>query len=195
MKTRQLLHSRFWTVILVLSLLLSSTAVEMARPGEVAHHCPCHPSGGGYPRLRADPCAGSAGAWYTSWHYFILHDSLEEALRSRNKTTFVIMTNLKFQAGELMDGSSPRYPIVISLASEAVLDAEVNALRSYVSAGGFLFSGSSSFTKQANGTPRGDFALASEMGMHLHFWWPQLALRSAFLQTTRTPLGKRYPER
>ena len=63
------------------------------------------------------------------------------------------------------DGS-PRYPIVISLSSEAIADNEVQPLRDYVTGGGTLFAGGSSFTRHPDGTTRTDFALANEMGVH-----------------------------
>jgi hypothetical protein len=62
---------------------------------------------------------------------------------------------------------TPRYPILISLAAEAISDDMVVPLRGYVSAGGFLFAGSSSFTRYPDGRTRGDFALAAEMGVHM----------------------------
>ena len=181
MKTRQLLHSRFWTVILVLSLLLSSTAVEMARPGEVAQAAaathpvvaihvseltqaletmpaaPPTPTGSGY----------SGFQWfYTSWHYFVIYESLKIALES-DGTPYVIVTDADIAAGALLDAGSPKYPIVFSLASEAVADNEIQPLRDYVNAGGFLFVGSSAFTRNPNGTTRGNFALADEMGLNM----------------------------
>ena len=64
------------------------------------------------------------------------------------------------------DGS-PRYPILISLASEAIADNEIAPLRDYVATGGFLFVGSSAFTRNPDGTTRGDFALANEIGLHM----------------------------
>jgi hypothetical protein len=56
---------------------------------------------------------------------------------------------------------------LISLASEAVAENEIAPLRNYVAAGGMLFVGSSGFTRNPDGTTRGDFALASEMGLHM----------------------------
>ena len=105
--------------------------------------------------------------YYTSWHYFVAHESLKEALRS-DGTPFVEITDADIAAGTLLfpDGS-PRYPIVISLASEAISDTEVAPLRDYVSKGGFLLVGSSAFTRNPDGTTRGDFALANEMGIHM----------------------------
>jgi hypothetical protein len=105
--------------------------------------------------------------WYTSWHYATMFESLEEALRS-DGTPFVEVSDAQIAAGKLLhpDGS-PKYPILISLASEAVADNEIQPLREYVTAGGFLFVGSSSFTRNPSGTTRGDFALADEMGLHM----------------------------
>jgi hypothetical protein len=107
--------------------------------------------------------------YYTSWHYFVAYESLKEALRS-DGTPFVEITDADIAAGALRfpDGS-PRYPIVISLAAEAISDAEVAPLRDYVSGGGFLLVGSSAFTRNPDGTTRGDFALANEMGIHMMY--------------------------
>jgi len=105
--------------------------------------------------------------WNSAWHYFVAYESLKEALRS-DGTPFVQVSDAEIIAGNLLcpDGS-PRYPILISLASEAVADNEIAPLRNYVNAGGFLFIGSSSFTRYPDGTTRGDFALADEMGLHM----------------------------
>ena len=106
------------------------------------------------------------GVWWTSWHYFVIPESLKEALRS-DGTPFVTVTDADIAAGKLLypDGS-PRYPIVVSLAAEAIADNESAPLRSYVAAGGILFSGSSAFTRSPDSTERADFALANEMGLH-----------------------------
>jgi hypothetical protein len=105
--------------------------------------------------------------WPSSWHYFVAYESLEEALRS-DGTPFVEVSDADIAAGHLLyaDGS-PRYPILISLASEAIADNEIQPLRDYVSNGGFLFIGSSAFTRNPDGSARGDFALAAEMGLHI----------------------------
>ncbi|MDA8099122.1 MAG: IPT/TIG domain-containing protein, partial [Nitrospiraceae bacterium] len=112
--------------------------------------------------------AGTTGfEWYrTSWHYFVGYESLKEALRS-DGTPYVEVNDAVITAGGLLNpDGSPKYPILISLASEAVAAAEIEPLRAYVQAGGFLFVGSSSFTRNPDGTSRGDFALAAEMGLH-----------------------------
>ena len=102
---------------------------------------------------------------YTAWHYFVAYESLKEALRS-DGTPFVEISDADITSGDLLyqDGS-PRYPILISLASEAISDVEIAPLRDYVNGGGFLLVGSSAFTRNPNGTMRGDFALANEMGV------------------------------
>ena len=103
--------------------------------------------------------------WYATWRYFVAYESLKEALRS-DGTPFVEVSDNDIETGMLRwpDGS-PRYPIVISLAAEAVHDNAIAPLRDYVDAGGFLFVGSSSFTRNPNGTTRGNFALSAEMGL------------------------------
>jgi hypothetical protein len=105
--------------------------------------------------------------WWTPWwHYYNMSDYIEEALRS-DGTPYVVVTDAQISAGVLLNANgSPKYPILISLASEAINDNEIAPLQSYVSAGGFLFVGSSSFTRNPNGTGRGDFAIASAMGVH-----------------------------
>jgi hypothetical protein len=114
-----------------------------------------------------DPEASGYEWFYTSWHYFVAYESLKEALRS-DGTPFVEVTDADIASGRLLypDGS-PRYPILISLASEAIADSEIAPLVSYVDAGGFLFVGSSAFTRNPDGTTRGEFALADEMGIHM----------------------------
>ena len=103
--------------------------------------------------------------FYTSWHYSVAYDSLKEALSSAG-IPFVVVTDANIIAGNLLraDGT-PRYPILFSLNTEAIDDAEVDPLRDYVDAGGFLFVGASAFTRNLNGTTRTEFALATEMGM------------------------------
>ncbi len=94
-------------------------------------------------------------------------DSVKEALRS-DGTAFTVVGDSNIAAGVLtnVDGS-PKYPIVISLAAEAILDSEIAQLTNYVASGGFLFVGSSSFTRNTNGTTRGNFALATAMGVNM----------------------------
>src|SRR5262249_20855214 len=57
--------------------------------------------------------------WPTNWHYFVMPESLKEALRA-DGTTFEVVSDADITAGHLMSNGVPVYPIVISLASEAV---------------------------------------------------------------------------
>ncbi len=96
----------------------------------------------------------------------MIPESLKIALES-DGTPYEIVTDADIAAGVLMDGTSPRYPIVFSLASEAIANNEIDPLKAYVNAGGFLFVGSSAFTRNPDGTTRGNFALATEMGLNM----------------------------
>jgi VCBS repeat-containing protein len=104
--------------------------------------------------------------WLPDWHYFVMPESLKEAMRS-DGTAFAVVGDSNIIAGSLLTNGLPRYPIVISLASEAVRDDEIAPLTNYVAAGGFLLVGSSAFTRNTNGTTRGDFAFANELGLHM----------------------------
>jgi hypothetical protein len=101
----------------------------------------------------------------TNWNYFVMPESVKEALRS-DGTPFVVVSDLDIANGVLLNGNgTPKYPILISLATEVIRDEEIAALTNYVAAGGFVLAGSSSFTRYTNGGFRGDFALASQMGV------------------------------
>jgi hypothetical protein len=105
--------------------------------------------------------------WISDWHYFVMPESLKEALRS-DGTAFTVIGDSNVTAGVLLTNGLPKYPILISLASEAIRDDEIAPLTNYVAAGGFLLIGSSAFTRTTNGTTRGDFAFANEMGIHMY---------------------------
>ena len=105
--------------------------------------------------------------WLTPWHYFVMPDAVKEALRS-DGTAFTVVGDSNILAGALTNSDgSPKYPILISLAAEAIDDGEIAQLTNYVASGGFLFVGSSSFTRGTNGASRGDFAIASALGIHM----------------------------
>jgi hypothetical protein len=104
--------------------------------------------------------------WPTNWHYFVMPEAVKEALRS-DGTAFTVVGDSNITSGALLVNGSPKYPIVISLASEAIRDDEIAQFTNYVAAGGFLLVGSSSFTRTTNGTSRGDFAIANQMGVHM----------------------------
>ncbi|HWH70944.1 MAG TPA: hypothetical protein VNT26_16260, partial [Candidatus Sulfotelmatobacter sp.] len=104
--------------------------------------------------------------WPTDWHYFVMPESVKEALRS-DGTAFTVVSDASISAGLLLSNGRPLYPIVISLAAEAMRDNEIAPLTNYVAAGGFLLIGSSAFTRYTDGRSRGDFAFADQMGMHM----------------------------
>jgi hypothetical protein len=94
-------------------------------------------------------------------------ESLQEALRS-DGLAYEIVSDADISAGGLFDTNGrPKYPIFISLAAEAIGNEQIAEFTNYVAAGGFLFVGSSAFTRNPNGTTRGDFAFANELGVHM----------------------------
>ena len=100
----------------------------------------------------------------TAWHYFAIYRMLEEAFKS-DGTPFVEVSDANIESGGLMVSGVPKYPILFSLASECISDSEANQISSYVSAGGFVYVGSSSWTRYANGSARTNFALSAQMGV------------------------------
>ena len=105
--------------------------------------------------------------WLTQWHYFVMPDSVKEMLRS-DGTTFTVVGDSNIISGVLTNSNgSPKYPILISLASEAIQNSEIAPLTNYVAAGGFLIVGSSAFTRNPDGSSRTNFALASAMGVNM----------------------------
>src|SRR3979411_590270 len=93
-------------------------------------------------------------------------ESMKEALRS-DGTSFTVLGDSNITAGALLVNGQPKYPIMFTLPSEAIRDDEIAQLTNYVAAGGFLFVGSSSFTRNTNGATRGDFAFFNELGVHM----------------------------
>ena len=96
----------------------------------------------------------------------MLPEALKEAFRS-DGTASTVVHDSDISAGLLQGDGSPKFPIVISLASEAIRNDEIAPLTNYVAAGGFLVVGSSAFTRNPDRHgSRGDFAFGSEMGVH-----------------------------
>src|SRR5205085_4661043 len=81
--------------------------------------------------------AGTSGKqwWPTNWHYFVMPEAIKEALRS-DGTAFTVVGDSNITAGVLLTNGAPRFPIVISLASEAIRDDEIAQFTNYVAAGG-----------------------------------------------------------
>ena len=77
--------------------------------------------------------------WPTDWHYFVMPDSVKEALRS-DGTAFTVVGDSNITAGVLLTNGLPQYPIVISLASEAIRDDEIAPV-DQLCGGGRVFGG------------------------------------------------------
>jgi VCBS repeat-containing protein len=153
----------FVGVISLLPFIGSSQPVVAIHDSEFTRALETMPASGATP---TGPGTTSNQWWTTQWHYHVMPNSLKEAFRS-DGTPFTVVSDANIRSGSLLTNGLPKYPIVISLASEAVTDDEVAQLTNYVAAGGFLVVGSSAFTRNTNGTTRGDFALANEMGVHM----------------------------
>src|SRR5258708_10300763 len=80
------------------------------------------PASGTSPPL--GPGATGKQWWPTNWHYFAMPEALQEALRS-DGTAFAVVSDADISNGALLDNGKPRYPIFISLASEAIGDDEI----------------------------------------------------------------------
>src|SRR5882762_6460742 len=80
--------------------------------------------------------AGTTGFqwWPRDWHYFVMPESVKEALRS-DGTAFGVVGDANIAGGALLSNGIPQYPIVISLACEAIGDDEIGPLTNYVAAG------------------------------------------------------------
>jgi peptidoglycan/xylan/chitin deacetylase (PgdA/CDA1 family) len=109
--------------------------------------------------------------WYNAgFTYSMVHTMLEESLRA-DGTPFVEISDADIESGALLADGTPRYPIVFSLMAEAASDAELAAISAYAQAGGFVYVGGSSFTRQPDGTfrVRADgtvqSGLSAEMGL------------------------------
>src|SRR4029077_8354919 len=55
--------------------------------------------------------------WLPDWHYFVMPESLKEAMRS-DGTAFTVVGDSNITAGVLLTNGLPKYPILISLATE-----------------------------------------------------------------------------
>src|SRR5947208_15460814 len=158
--------SCWWVAILIAIFWTSSlsTAVQAAQPLVAIHDSELTRALESQPALAPTPTGpGTTGFewWPTNWHYFVMPEALKEMLASAG-TAYEVVSDADISAGRLMTNGQAKYPIVISLACEAVRDDEIAQLTNYVAAGGTLFVGSSSFTRQPNGASRGDFAFPNE---------------------------------
>ncbi len=143
---------------LLLSILLSSTFLVQSGAGQTTSQT--------LPVVAIHVSENTQSHWtYTSWNYFAIYKMLEEAFKS-DGTPFVEISDAAIESGGLLDSGVPKYPILFSLASECISDAAATQISNYVSAGGFVYAGSSSWTRYADGSYRSDFALSTQMGLN-----------------------------
>src|ERR1051325_1628163 len=76
------------------------------------------------PPTPAGPGTTGLQWWNTHWHYFVMPETVKEALRS-DGTAFTVIGDSNIVSGLLLTNGQPRFPIVISLASEAIRDDEI----------------------------------------------------------------------
>ena len=171
----RLFSSGLWAALLIVGLCLSlpSEAVAAgftaAKPMVAVHVSSYTEALHGTPQ---SPGSSSdvLGMYYDSFSHDQVRAMLEEALRG-DGTPFVEVSDADIENGALLTNGQPTYPIVFSLDAEVVSDAEVSAIRNYVSAGGQAYVGGSSWTRRPDGTYREasdghtEFALANEMGL------------------------------
>jgi len=105
---------------------------------------------------------------YSTWKYFQIYSLLEEALRS-DGTPFVELSDKDIENGRLLTPQGlPKYPIFFSLAAECISSDEAAAIKNYVEAGGFVYVGSSSWTRNADGSPH--FSESFQVPSKYTFW-------------------------
>ena len=196
-RSLQAVENVFWRLLALTLGALFPPSARATQPMVAVHDSELTRALETLPATNGSPSSpGTTGFqwWPTNWHYFVMPESVKEALRS-DGTAFTTVSDADITAGNLLDTNGrPNYPIVISLACEAMRDDEIAPLTNYVAAGGFLFIGSSSFTRQTNGATRGDFAIASQMGMHMIYpTWTNWTLNATFSRVSCHPLVAHIP--
>jgi len=90
---------------------------------------------------------------HADWQPWHIYGFLMEELRS-DGTPFDVVSDVDIEAGRLMNGASPRYAILFSLANDCISDAAAARVETFVGAGGHAFVGSTSWTRDGNCAPR-----------------------------------------
>ncbi len=143
--------------LLLLIILLSSTVLFQPAAAQVSSET--------LPVVAIHVSENTQANWNNpAWKYFAIYQMLEEAFKS-DGTPFVEISDASIESGGLLVSGAPKYPILFSLASECISDLAASQISSYVSAGGFVYVGASSWTRYANGAARSNFALSSQMGL------------------------------
>lgn len=166
---RRIILQLLWAIFVLQAAEFYSVLAQGPRPVVAIHDSELTRALEGMPAVAPTPTGiGTTGKewWVKDWHYFVMPEAMKEALVS-DGTSCTVIGDSNIVAGVLVTNNQPVYPIVISLCAEAISSAEIAQFTNYVAAGGFLFVGGSSFTRNTNGTTRGDFAFANELGLHM----------------------------
>jgi hypothetical protein len=141
------MKQKFLTIVMIFALVLASFFASA--PFRVQGDTPT-PT---LPKVAVHVSQYTEAHWpYTTWKYFQMYSILEEALRS-DGTPFVEITDSEIEGGGLLTSSGlPKYPILFSLAAECISSGEAQKIKDYVQAGGFVYVGSSSWTRKSDGT-------------------------------------------
>ena len=97
---------------------------------------------------------GSLGGPHDAWQPWHVYGFLMEQLRS-DGTPFDVVSDAEIDAGNLMDGGTPKYAILFSLANDCMSDATAAQIRTFVGAGGHAFIGSTTMTRDETCVLRG----------------------------------------
>src|SRR5947209_16442953 len=126
-------------VVLCTAGLLFPAAAQVIQPVVAIHDSELTRALENMPAVAPTPSGtGTTGKqwWPQDWHYFVMPEAAKEALRS-DGTAFAVVSDSNISSGLLLSNGLPRYPILISFASEALRDDEIGPLTNYVAAGGF----------------------------------------------------------
>jgi hypothetical protein len=134
------------------------------------------------------------------WKSFHPNRFLEESFIT-DGTPYVELSDAQITAGGLLSNGVPRYPILFSLATEAISDAEAAQILAFVQAGGTVYVGSSAWTKFQDGTPRSAgsghpaFALGAAMGLVAGGWSTIASVRvqDGGVYVDHLTIGATYP--
>lgn len=94
------------------------------------------------------------GGPHNDWQHWHIYGFLMEQLRS-DGTPFDVVLDADIHTGALMNEGELRYAIVFSLANDCISDDVAAKIEDFVSAGGHVFVGSTSWTRNENGVLRG----------------------------------------
>ena len=137
---------------------------DAACPGECQFDCTCPSLCGDFLSSTAtvaihrsettEAAWGSLGGPHDAWQPWHVYGFLMEQLRS-DGTPFDVVSDANIDAGSLMDGGTPKYAILFSLANDCMSDATAARIETFVGAGGHAFIGSTTMTRDETCVLRG----------------------------------------